>query len=243
MRKSYRRALVISASLVALAAIGAAAANAADSAGDVAQLEDVSKQVSSIESKIDDLLRHGRWARAGALLTSADCSYGNPSSRFAAWGDDASYVLAPQGDLSPADGWTLNKQASVVPSADPFSGASHSLELSKGADAGTPAMCVSLDNPSIRFFIRDFGGNEKSQLKVDVLYDDFGGHIKRLTIARLRAGNEWEPSLILPIYMNVLALASPSGVTAVAFRFKAEGLQKDETLSISSLYVDPLKMG
>jgi hypothetical protein len=43
--------------------------------------------------------------------------------------------------------------------------------------------------------------------------------------------------------MNVLALASPSGVTAVASRFKAEGLQKDETLSISSLYVDPLKMG
>ena len=51
------------------------------------------------------------------------------------------------------------------------------------------------------------------------------------------------PSFILPIYMNVLALASPSGVTAVAFRFKAEGLQKDETLSVSSLYVDPLKMG
>jgi hypothetical protein len=242
MRKSYRRALVVLASLIALAATGATAAKAADSAGD-AQLEDVSRQVSSIESKIDDLLRHGRWARAGALLSSADCSYGDPSSQFAAWGDDASYVLAPQGDLSPADGWTLNKQASVVPSADPFSGASRSLQLSKGADAGTPAMCVTLDNPSIRFFIRDLGGNEKSQLKVDVLYEDFGGHIKRLTIARLRAGSEWEPSLILPIYMNVLALASPSGVTAVAFRFKAEGLQKDETLSISSLYVDPLKMG
>jgi len=30
-----------------------------------------------------------------------------------------------------------------------------------------------------------------------------------------------------------------SGVTAVAFRFKAEGLQKDETVSISSIYVDP----
>jgi hypothetical protein len=104
-------------------------------------------------------------------------------------------------------------------------------------------MCVTLDNPAIRFFVRDSGGNEKSQLKVEVLYEDLGGHTKRLTIARLRAGSEWEPSLVLPIYMNVLAVASPSGVTAVAFRFKAEGLQKDETLSISSLYVDPLKMG
>jgi hypothetical protein len=58
--------------------------------------------------------------------------------------------------------------------------------------------------------------------------------VKHLTIAKLRAGSEWEPSVILPMYMNVLALASPSGVTAVAFRFKAEGLQKGETLSISS---------
>jgi hypothetical protein len=45
----------------------------------------------------------------------------------------------------------------------------------------------------------------------------------------------------VPMYMNMLALASPSGVTAVAFKFKAEGLQKDETLAISSLYVDPFQ--
>ena len=244
MRRSFlRRVLILSTCVIAFAAAAATAANAGDSTGDDAQLEDVSKQVSSIEKKIDELLGHGRWAQAGRLLEDADCGYGDPSSQFAAWGDDASYVLAPQGDLSATDGWTLNKQATVVYSADPFSGAKHSLQLSKGAEAGTPAMCVTLDNPTIRFFIRDSGGNEKSHLKLDVLYEDFGGHIKRLTIARLQAGSEWEPSLILPIYMNVLALASPSGVTAVAFRFKAEGLQKDETLSISSLCVDPLKMG
>ena len=88
-------------------------------------------------------------------------------------GHDASYVLAPQGDLSATDGWTLDKQA-TVPSADPFSGAQQSLQFAKGAEAATPAMCVTLDHPTIRFFIRDRGGNEKSQLKVDVLYEDFG---------------------------------------------------------------------
>lgn len=243
MRRSLWRALILSACMIAFAAAASAAAKADDSSGDDGQLEDVSKQVSSIQKKIDELLGHGQWARAGRLLADADCGYGDPSSQFAGWGDDASYVLAPQGDLSATGGWTLNKQATVVSSADPFSGAEHSLRLSKGAEAGTPAMCVTLDNPTIRFFVRDSGGNEKSELKVDVLYEDLGGHIKRLTIARLRAGSEWEPSLVLPIYMNVLAVASPSGVTAVAFRFKAEGLQKDETLSISSLYVDPLKMG
>jgi hypothetical protein len=236
-----RRALVLSTCVIAFAATAATAAKAGDGTGDDPQLEDVSKQVSSIEKKMDELLAHGRWARAGILLASADCGYGDPSYRFAAWGDDASYVLAPQGDLSATAGWTLDKEATVVPSADPFSGAQHSLQFAKGAEAATPAMCVTVDHPTIRFFIRDRGGNEKSQLKVDVLYEDFGGHVKHLTIAKLRAGSEWEPSVIVPMYMNVLALASPSGVTAVAFRFKAEGLQKGETLSISSLYVDPFR--
>jgi hypothetical protein len=39
--------------------------------------------------------------------------------------------------------------------------------------------------------------------------------------------------------MNMLALASPTGLTAVALQFKAEGLQKDEVIAISSVYVDP----
>jgi hypothetical protein len=100
-------------------------------------------------------------------------------------------------------------------------------------------MCVDVSNPTIRFFTRDVGGNGKANLKVDVLYEDFDGHVKHLTVAKLRAGSDWQPSMIVPFYMNMLAAASPSGVTAVAFQFKAEGLQKDESLSISSVYVDP----
>ena len=147
MRRSLRRAFIFSTCVVAFAATAATAASAADSTGDDAQLEDVSKQVSSIEKKLDELLAHGQWARAGKLLAGAECGYGDPSSMFAAWGDDAGYVLAPQGDLAASDGWTLNKQATVVPSADPFSGAQNSLQFVKGADAGTPAMCVAPTTP------------------------------------------------------------------------------------------------
>jgi len=242
VNRSLMQVLVLSTCILVFAG-NAATGAAADGAGGDAQLSDVSKQVSAIERKLDELRAHGRWARAGQLLAGADCGYGDPSSLFAAWGDDAAYVLAPQGDLSASDGWTLNKQATVVPSGDPFSGAENSLQFANGAEAATPAMCVNLDNPSIRFFVRDLGGNGRSQLKIDVLYENIDGHVKHLTVAKLRAGSEWQPSVILPIYMNILALASPSGVTAVAFQFKAEGLQKDETLSISGLYVDPLKMG
>jgi len=243
VKRRLMEVLALATCVLVSAGSAAMGASAADGAADDPQLLDVSKQVSAIERKMDELRAHGRWAKAGQLLASADCGYGDPSSLFAAWGDDASYVLAPQGDLSASDGWTLNKQAAVVPSADPFTGAENSLQLVKGAEAATPAMCVNLDHPAIRFFVRDLGGNGKSQLKVDVLYEDTSGNVKHLTVARLRARDEWQPSVILPIYMNVLALASPTGVTAVAIRFKVEGLQKDETLSVSGLYVDPLKMG
>ena len=227
--------------LVALTATAApiAAAESATTEGD--EIVDVSKQVSDIEEKLDDLLDRGRWAKPGDLLESADCGYGEPSTLFAPWGDGATYMLAPQGDLSETGGWTLDKDADVDSSADPFSGASRSLRFRKGAEAATPAMCVNLDHPTIRFFVRDAGGNGKSYLRVEVLYEDFGGGVKHMTVARVRAGSTWRPSAIIPMYMNVLALASPSGQTAVAFRFKAEGLQKGETVSISSLYVDPFK--
>ena len=238
MKKRLMRALVAGACVIAVAAVAASPGLAAGDTPDD-QIVDVTKQVAGIQKKMNDLLAHGRWARSGELLAGADCGYDDSSRVFSPWGDFAMYTLAPQGDLTPSDGWTLSKESTVVAGADPFSGAEQSLELAKGAEAATPAMCVNLDNPTIRFFARDVGGNGKSNLKVDVLYEDFDGHVKHLTIAKLRLGTEWQPSLILPMYMNVLALASPNDVTAVAFNFKAEGLQKDEMLSISSLYVDP----
>ncbi len=234
-----RRVLIMAACVATCLGIAAAPAMADETPSSDNQLQDVSKQVSGIQKHLDDLLAHGRWATAGKLVSSADCGYGEAEQVFLPWADGAAYELAPQGDFSTTTGWTLSKGAAVVPGGDPFSGADQSLALGKDGQAATPAMCIDLSNPTIRFFTRDIGGNGKADLKVDVLYEDFDGHVKRLTIAKLRAGSEWQPSAIVPFYMNMLAAASSSGVTAVAFQFKAEGLQKDESLSISSLYVDP----
>jgi hypothetical protein len=232
------RALAVCACALVLGAATATAARADGGASDP-QLLDVSHQVADVQKKMNELLARGQQARVGQLFSGAACGYDEASQVFSPWGDLALYALAPEGDLSTSENWTLDKQARVVNVADPFSGASHSLELAKDGEAGTPAMCVNLDNPTIRFFARDFGGNGKSRLKVDLLYEDLDGHVRDLTIAKLKIGTEWQPSLILPIYMNMLALASPNGLTAVALEFKAEGLQKNELLSISSVYVDP----
>jgi hypothetical protein len=234
----YFLAVFLTAGLLGL--VGATTAHADDTTPpDQTQLVDVSKQVGDITHKLAELLGRGQSARPGKLLSSAVCGYSGPAQVFLSWGDESTYALAPEGDFATTDGWTLSKQATVVPMGDPFSGAEHSLQLGHDGQAATPAMCITLDNPTFRFFTRDVGGNGKANLKVDVLYEDFDGHVKHLTIARLKAGSDWQPSIIVPIYMNMLAAASPTGVTAVAFQFKPEGLQKDETLSISSFYVDP----
>ena len=240
------RRLLLSLLLCVLAAIAlsvpvAFADDAASPGEDESQLLDVSKQVHGIERKLNELIARGRTARTGQLLASAECGFAEPSPIFLAWGDNAGYSLAPQGNLSTTTQWSLNKHAVIAFEADPYSGAQQSLQFQKSGEAATPAMCVDLDHPTIRFFTRDLGGNGKAKLKLDVLYEDLDGHVKHLTIAKIKATSTWQPSVIVPIYMNRIAAATPDGVTAVAFQFKAEGVQKGETLSISSLYVDPFR--
>jgi hypothetical protein len=239
MRRFARKLVGAACAGACFTLVVAPAAFAAEATADGSQLMDVTKQVTQIQRQMADLVAHGRWARTGKLLAAADCGYGPDTQAFLPWADSADYTLAPQGDFASADEWTLNKTATVVTGGDPFTGATQSLQLGNGGQAASPAMCVNLDNPTMRFFTRDVGGNGKSSLKVDLLYEDLDGHVKHLTIARVKAGGEWQPSVVLPIYMNVVASATPDGMTAVALSFKAEGVQKDETLSISSLYVDP----
>jgi hypothetical protein len=131
------------------------------------------------------------------------------------------------------------KKTSLSLDHDPFSSSQASLVFSGDGQAISPAMCVNLDNPTIRLFIRDIGASGKAKLKIDVLYEDLDGGVKHTTIAKLVAGDAWQPSVTIPIGVNVLSTASASGVTAVAFSFKAEGLKKDESWAIDGLYVDP----
>jgi hypothetical protein len=102
-------------------------------------------------------------------------------------------------------------------------------------------MWVNLNNPTIRLFAKDSGGNDQSDMKVNVIYEDTNGKMQQLTIAKLQMGSDWQPSVTIPIGVNPLATAEQSGITAVAFQFQPEHLQKDETWTIDSVYVDPFQ--
>jgi hypothetical protein len=234
--KRHLRSLLIFLAVCAVAAVGASSSRA-DSASPDSQLMDTSHQVADIQKQIDNLKAKGQAAKTGSLSAASTCDYGAASQVFAPWGDDQTYALAPQGDFSDTSSWTF-KHANVV--ADSNALGPNALALGQGdSEAISPAMCVNLTNPTIRLMMRDVGGNGKSDVKLTVLYEDLNGHVQHLTLAKLRAGSDWSPTLTIPIGVNILSTASDSGMTAVAFDFKVEGLQKNETLELADLYVDP----
>jgi hypothetical protein len=225
---------IVAASLVT----GVALASAKDVGGDP-QLVDISHQVGDMQKKLFELESKGRVAREGKLAAAAECGFGAPSQVFLPWGDFADYGLIPQGDLADTSGWSF-KNVAVVDDHDPFTAGSRSLLFTKGdSEAATPVMCVNLDHPTLRIFAADRGGNGKAHLEVKVLYEALDGHVHDLTLARLKVGEAWQPSVVIPIGVNILSVASVNGWTPVSFDFKVHGLQKGETFSVSSVYVDP----
>lgn len=178
-------------------------------------------------------------ANAGVLVSSAtDCEQAASSQVFLPWLDVANYFLAPAGDFeSGAEGWTLTGGAAVVDGNEPWkvTGAgSSSLSIPAGGSATSPAVCVGIEHPTIRFFARSSGAGLLSSLRVDVLFEDAHGNVHDLTIGRETRGG-WEPTPAFVVVANLLALL-PGEHTAVAFRFTPEGTG---SWQIDDVHVDP----
>jgi hypothetical protein len=158
---------------------------------------------------------------------------------FAAWGDLADYFLAPDGDFSAGGaGWELDG-AEIVADNEPFwvhgGDTPAAVRIAGGASATSPAICVGVDDPTMRFFARSDGG-PSGTLAVDVLYTDAGGARQKLRIGTVTAdaAPDWTAVTPLPITANTAEMD-------VAFRFKALGAGSEWT--IDDVYVDPYKKG
>jgi hypothetical protein len=119
---------------------------------------------------------------------------------FAAWHDQASYVLVSGGDFeSAAADWTLSGGAAVVPGGNTLrpDSSANSLSLPAGASATTPPICVSKGDPVARVFLRSGASGKRgpSGLQVQVLYLDANGDVRKVKKAgTLRGTGEWAPS-------------------------------------------------
>jgi hypothetical protein len=182
-------------------------------------------------------------ASAGVLVSSAtSCDAQTFEQPFVPWADVANYVIAPNGTFeSGSSGWTLSGGASVVSGNESYNvhgaGESRSLALPSGASATSRSMCVGIEHPDLRIFARN-GGSTLSTLKVDVLFEDAAGNTQSLTIGTLTGSASWQPSVVMPLVVNLLPLL-PDERTAVAFRFTADSAAG--SWRIDDVYVDPYR--
>src|SRR3954454_11093642 len=180
-------------------------------------------------------------ASAGVLVKSAtNCTTPPLEQPFTHWGDNSSYVLAPQGSFeSGAGGWSL-QNAAVTSGNESYNvgGASdsHSLKIAPGGSAVTPTICVGLDRPTLRFFARSSGGLlGLSTMAVSVRVETSLGLLAELPIGVVLPSGSWQPSLPLPILANLLPLL-PGQMTPVQFRFTP---LLGATFWVDDVYVDP----
>jgi hypothetical protein len=180
-------------------------------------------------------------AQAGPLVASApDCDAQELSQPFLRWLDPASYTLNNGGAFeNGAAGWSLKGGASVASGNEPFrvhgDADSNSLSLPSGSSATSSTICVGLEHPDLRFFVRNTGFI-LSNLKVEVLFETADGNVRSLPIGLVPGTRSWAPTLPIPLVVNLLPLL-PGDRTPVAFRFTPQG----GNWSIDDVYVDPYR--
>lgn len=184
-------------------------------------------------------------ASAGVLVESAPSCTGQVLEQpFARFGDRAQYTLMGGGSFEDgAPGWQLSR-ASVESGSNPYqvNGGGHTkaLRIAPGGVATSPEICVGLEHPTMRFFLKSSGGLlSLSTMSVEVIARTSLGVKVAVPIGVDLPRTQWNPSAIHVMVANLLPLL-PDNYTPVAFRFRAIG---GATWTIDDVYVDPMRRG
>jgi hypothetical protein len=182
-------------------------------------------------------------ASAGVLVSSArDCSANTLTQPFAGFGDRAWYTGVPGGSFEPGQpGWTLSGGAKVVSGNEPWyvggKNDSRSLYLPAGGVATSPAMCVGLGEPTLRYFAKAQSLlGLTGAMTVEVLTETSLGAVVSVPLLPGALTSSWKPGLITPVVANLLPLL-PGEKTAVAFRIRAV----TGAWTLDDVYVDPYR--
>ncbi len=99
---------------------------------------------------------------AVAAVAPAECAGQVFSQPFTAFGDSNYYTLVRGGEFNSAsEGWELSKGARIITTTRPYgSGAGGVLDLPSGAVAISPPVCVTLQYPTARVWVRNVKGAE-----------------------------------------------------------------------------------
>lgn len=170
----------------------------------------------------------------GTIAPTCTQRLGQP---FAPWLDYANYALVPNGSFERTSGWTLSGGATTELGNEPFkvnsSTDTRSLSLPSGSSATSPAVCMTLVHPTLRFFATN-SGSPVAALRVEAIFAVRGSRAT-LPVGVLLADGDWRPTAPLAFVANFTALRSAS----VQFRFTPVGAGSG--WRIDDVYIDPFK--
>ena len=176
-------------------------------------------------------------ASAAQRLLGAPCPSPPLAQAFSQWFDYSAYTLVPGSTFeSWSSGWST-AGANVVSGNEPFylnsRSDSRSLSLPTGASGSAPAMCVGLNDPTVRFVASGSGGGI---LRVDVTVRTLLGLNVTLPVGTLAGDGTWEPTPTYTISLeNVLSTLQLFAQPKATFHFTSV----TGAWRIDDVYVDP----
>ena len=168
------------------------------------------------------------------------CNYTGAGQVFKPWGDQNSYVLAPDGGFEGGgQGWYLGGGAKVVAENEAFhlngAGDSQSLALPAGSTAVSPPICMSLDTPSFRLVARN-SGDTSSGLRVEATYVLLGlVHTK--TVSTVYGASNWAPSQQMSTVLSLSTIVGTLIPSSIQIRITPLG--SGGQWQVDDLYIDP----
>jgi hypothetical protein len=169
--------------------------------------------------------------------SAAECVAPTLLQPFASWKDNRNYVLAPGGDFNDLDGggWQLGGGAEIVQETNPDGTVDGALELPSGAVAVSPTMCVDLDYPTARAWVRNSIGD--GEVDVAVVYDAGKSAQIPKSVGHMKGKKRAVWGLSDDIKIQPQLAGKQAGWRRVAFVLSGGG--KSSEFHVDDFYVDP----
>jgi hypothetical protein len=177
---------------------------------------------------------------AFAGTAQAACPYTGAEQVFSPWGDQHSYVLAPDGGFEAGGaGWSLSGGAQAVAGNESYylndAGDSRSLSLPGGGSATSPPICMSIDTPVLRMVARNTG-DPSSRIRVEATYKLLG-LLKTKTVSNVAAGSAWAPTQQMSTVLTLSTIVGTLIPSSIQVRITA--LDAKGKWQVDDFYVDP----
>jgi hypothetical protein len=179
-------------------------------------------------------------AFAALVGTAQACPYEGAGQVFRPWGDIHSYVLAPDGGFeSGGSRWSLSGGAKAARGNESYhlndAGDSKSLSLPDGSSALSPPICMSIDTPVLRMFVRN-SGDPSSRLRIEATYELLG-LVRTNVVNNVTAGSQWAPTKELSVVLGLSTIVGT--VIPSAIQVRVTPLDDKGEWRIDDFYVDP----